>query len=1035
VDLEYLKVAIDCSIDDFERGIKDAEKGLGRLVGAAQTAGKELTTYLTAPLGLLGVAAIKTSAELEGLERGFAAVYKGAIDVGSEIRKTLEVAKLPGLGLKEALQGSTNLQAAGFSAEQARKTLMAFGNALATVGKGKSELDRVTLALTQINNTSNVTQQDLNQLKQTLPQIGSILQQAFGTTNADGLRKLGITSQQFISTVTTEFAKLPKVTGGLGNALENLSDAGTLALGKLGDSAAKAFNLQGVADTLSNKLTGLAEDFSNLDSGTQKAILGFAGVAAAAGPLLLTVGAIGKALPVAIEGFGLLQKVAIAAYTSFGPVGIAIGVATAALVYFAATAKDADDRFQEVKQTVGDTNDKLMPLIATYDTLKAKTKLTSDEQKTLNETIKEIAVLVPGAATGYDKLGKAMDINIARAKTLIEANKTLLRDAAKQAEPDAAASVNAAKKALEPYQKQINEFNKTGKISIEFNGKFLKFGREDEIEAVRKKQAQLVIELQNGLDKLNEKRQALGKPLLILNDKNIIVESNAFDNAIRAQKEAALNAEKEKNAKILDSRKQLEADIEALNKKKEVIGKGGNEEEIASINILIQKKQEQIKVIDALGVGTKAQQKAALKDQSDLTKAQNAFADGLRKVNNEFRLQGSAYDVAGEKAKVYKTYMDKLIELDKTGKVEQTPNFQAAINEYKRLSEASKQFKIDSDVQDVYLAGEQAILRVQEKIKGLGKYQDDYKEKVKILEGELTQVYNTIESIEKAGGQAGSPFLVALKQQAEDTKKVLENARNELKAAILAADLADFNKIVGEAKPKQGFIQTVGASLTGPFKKGALDGSDVSALEDRINRAQAKLRELEKDGASDGTIKAAKKKIEDLKLALDLADVFTSAKEAAADGIGSIAESIGNGLGAVITGQLSLTDGLRSVLADTLGVLADFMREFGRKLILIGAANLILGNPVGLGQIAAGVALTAGAYVVDFAAGAVKGGQKSGGSSPTSSASTSPSGGVNSQNRQNINIEVTFSPVELRAAGPELRAIMAVDKTRVTNLR
>nr|GFD58362.1 hypothetical protein [Tanacetum cinerariifolium] len=85
------------------------------------------------------------------------------------------------------------------------------------------------------------------------------------------------------------------------------------------------------------------------------------------------------------------------------------------------------------------------------------------------------------------------------------------------------------------------------------------------------------------------------------------------------------------------------------------------------------------------------------------------------------------------------------------------------------------------------------------------------------------------------------------------------------------------------------------------------------------------LRELEKDGANDATLAVAKKQIEELKLALDLADVFASAKEAAVDGIGTIAESIGNGLGAIITGQLSLTDGLRSVLASTLGAVADFM--------------------------------------------------------------------------------------------------------------
>jgi hypothetical protein len=45
---------------------------------------------------------------------------------------------LPGLGFEEAVKGSIRLQAVGFSADEARKTLETFGTAIAATG-GRSE--------------------------------------------------------------------------------------------------------------------------------------------------------------------------------------------------------------------------------------------------------------------------------------------------------------------------------------------------------------------------------------------------------------------------------------------------------------------------------------------------------------------------------------------------------------------------------------------------------------------------------------------------------------------------------------------------------------------------------------------------------------------------------------------------------------------------------------------------------------------------------------------------------------------------------
>ncbi len=168
---------------------------------------------------------ITAFSEFDSLQRGMLAVMSNNINaVKSEIFRLNDVAKLPGLGFKEALQGSINLQAAGLSADLARRALMGFGNALATVGRGKAYLDGVNLALSQIMSKGKVMAQEINQIAERVPQIRVMMKNAFGTADTEVLGKMGLSSQQFIEKIVQQLEKLPQTTGGIKNAMENLDD-------------------------------------------------------------------------------------------------------------------------------------------------------------------------------------------------------------------------------------------------------------------------------------------------------------------------------------------------------------------------------------------------------------------------------------------------------------------------------------------------------------------------------------------------------------------------------------------------------------------------------------------------------------------------------------------------------------------------------------------------------------------------------------------------------------------------------------------
>jgi len=169
--------------------------------------GKSLTYGLTAPIVALGAASLKTFGDLDSLKRGLISVTGSADAANAEFGRLKEVAKLPGLGLEEAVRGSVNLEAAGFSAQFARRSLLAFGNALATVGKGKVELDRVNVALTQLNNKTSGYGQDIRQLTEQLPQLRKALQAAFGTSDSEAISKLGFTGTQVIEKLVSQFEK------------------------------------------------------------------------------------------------------------------------------------------------------------------------------------------------------------------------------------------------------------------------------------------------------------------------------------------------------------------------------------------------------------------------------------------------------------------------------------------------------------------------------------------------------------------------------------------------------------------------------------------------------------------------------------------------------------------------------------------------------------------------------------------------------------------------------------------------------------
>ncbi|WP_336704383.1 tape measure protein [Chryseobacterium indologenes] len=400
---------------------KQIEK-IGEIGDKLSDLGQKLTMYVTLPIVGLGVAAIKAYGDIEALQKGLEAVMGSAARASGEFAKLREVAKLPGLGLKEAAQGSVALQSAGFSAQKSREALLAFGNALATVGKGANEMNFVILALTQLQNKATGFGQDLRQLMEQLPQLRGALQNAFGTSDSEEIAKTGATGAQVVEKLIQEFAKLPKVTGGIKNAFENLKDSIFINLSRIGDAINKNFNINNIIDKLTSALDKLVSAFEDLSPGMQKAIIIVAGLAAVLGPLLVVVGGILASLPLLTAGLSALGTVLTVLIGVMGPELLLLGALAVGIYKYATAAETATDRQGKWSKSLEKATASGQSEVSALDKLYSKTqdlKLSIEERKRAVDdlqkqypyyfqNIKDEIILAGKAAGSYDALRKSI---------------------------------------------------------------------------------------------------------------------------------------------------------------------------------------------------------------------------------------------------------------------------------------------------------------------------------------------------------------------------------------------------------------------------------------------------------------------------------------------------------------------------------------------------------------------------------------------------------------------------------------------------
>lgn len=287
-----LNVTIGAQIKGFVTEIDKIQRRLGKFQRETERIGTNLSQSISLPIAALGGSAIKSFADIEKLEKGLIALLGSADKAAIEMEKLREVAKLPGLGLEEAIKGSVQLQAVGLNADEARRTLLGFGKAVAVSGGGREDFNEVNVQLVQMISKNRILAEDFKVLQSRIPILGTLLQDAFGTRNITAIRDTGIGAKEFVNKILEAAEKsdiLKNVTGGLANAFENFRDSLKLTLSNIGKEINKAFDLENLVNKVGDKLAEFADFFKNLDDSTKRAIVRFGLFAAAIGPVILLI--------------------------------------------------------------------------------------------------------------------------------------------------------------------------------------------------------------------------------------------------------------------------------------------------------------------------------------------------------------------------------------------------------------------------------------------------------------------------------------------------------------------------------------------------------------------------------------------------------------------------------------------------------------------------------------------------------------------------------------------------------------------------
>ena len=260
-------------------------------------------------LGNIGFEAVRefgrAALEIDRARESFIALGESVAVADNRIEELWELAQLPGVTFRGALQSAQLLEAVGVSARDASQLIIEFGNAIELSGRTQVDFRETLRQVSQGISRNKIQQEELNVIFERAPIIARAVKEAYGTIDPETitarLKEAGETAEDFWRLIAHE--TLPSQARAnilsLQNQVTNLQNAFEQLKQGLGTALIPEIQ------TLTSVTRGLLDRFNELSPSTQRTVAvattGATFFAKFGGAILETVANIGLAI------FGIRQ--------------------------------------------------------------------------------------------------------------------------------------------------------------------------------------------------------------------------------------------------------------------------------------------------------------------------------------------------------------------------------------------------------------------------------------------------------------------------------------------------------------------------------------------------------------------------------------------------------------------------------------------------------------------------------------------------------------------------------------------------------
>lgn len=263
---------LDLDAKKFQQGVQQvaaSNKSLESRFNAAAAASKKLLLGVGALGvglgGLIGYGA-KVAADLESSRQGFITLLGSAKEADATLALIKKDAASTPFELPGLIKANQLLTAVTKDGVKSEKLLMDVGKALAAMGRGQPELDRIIVNLQQIGASGRATMQDIRQFAIAGIPIFEMLAESTGKTG-DSLDEMISNGEVTFEMLTEMFDKASNGSGRFADAFKNQAGTFNQLMSNMKDSisiaAATILTESGVFDILKNAIAGVTTFISD----------------------------------------------------------------------------------------------------------------------------------------------------------------------------------------------------------------------------------------------------------------------------------------------------------------------------------------------------------------------------------------------------------------------------------------------------------------------------------------------------------------------------------------------------------------------------------------------------------------------------------------------------------------------------------------------------------------------------------------------------------------------------------------------------